>query len=733
MSDERKALVEEFVDWAIANALPVVEARKDNPKAPAGEGWQKRPPASERDRASLLRLALERGRNLGVSARGALGAIIIEVDGAEDLAAVKALDPGMPLRVLSGHASGEHCHLYWAKPDDWPEDEPRWLRFEKGNVTHNSGYFVGVGSVHPDSGLLYRPLDPLGPLPPMKSGAAARLLDAVTQARVEAAERDPEAKIAEGERHAYFLETSRSLALEGLDAAEIVAVLRTRNETRFETPKPEGRELDDELLRVAESAVEKYGRMGAVDRILHGPTVARPPLEVVTAKPAQHESGIVIPKGGFLRAVVDLLGGSRSEAPDELIYVTSLAALSAVIGWRARMAWGREGEPVTLFVMGHGNSASSHKTTVLRSVMDVFRAVGPDRLKLKSTSHASNRGLLELVEHRPPPQLTEEELKAYEDGALADIFKKAEQDAYLDSLRYPPGVLIGHDEFESALTGPEWRKEATQELLRLYNGHYSAQLTGQRKTAEGKCAVALIATVTEEGLAAHLNAGHGRSGFLGRFLWVPLPSQAKGPVPFPTPEDDELAKRVADWLRKLGAWTGDLGGVHDVMTADARDAYATWYERRYYETTGRDLEEALFRRGQATVMKAATLLAIAELETPAMMGERGGSKVRITHRNVADGVSLIEGGISTAMRLLETAPVAQIDRWADKCFDYLQANTKQGEALRLSDLLRNVRVPKEDRDRLATRDEQRVALTKDGRFTVKERQGKGGGWIVGLA
>jgi hypothetical protein len=262
---EREALVEEFVDWAIENGVALVPTAKKGSKVPQGVGWQKTPAATERNRADLMKLA-QRGRNLGVSAQGSPTIVVCEVDGAEDLAALEALDLGPAMRVVSGHESGDHLHLYWGRPDDWPDGAPHWGRLEKGSVTHNSGYFVGHGSVHPDSGLLYR--GELCTPPTMKAGGAARFLAAITQSRrAEDAADERGERWTESTRHNGFKREAAKLAATHMGEEAIYEHLATLNETHCDPPKPRGRELEQELRGLARAAVTTW-RDSQVDRML---------------------------------------------------------------------------------------------------------------------------------------------------------------------------------------------------------------------------------------------------------------------------------------------------------------------------------------------------------------------------------------------------------------------------------------------------------------------------------
>ena len=111
----------------------------------------------------------------------------------------------------------------------------------------------------------------------------------------------------------------------------------------------------------------------------------------------------LMPKGGWVRRYCALYT-PLSEAPAEAHLATSLAVLSAAIGWRAYIRWGESSEPCNLFVMLEGGSATAKKTTTARTgsglVRHAMKGLPSDAdpcLQVRSISHTSRRGLIELV------------------------------------------------------------------------------------------------------------------------------------------------------------------------------------------------------------------------------------------------------------------------------------------------------------------------------------------------
>jgi hypothetical protein len=422
--------------------------------------------------------------------------------------------------------------------------------------------------------------------------------------------------------------------------------------------------------------------------------------------------GVVMPEHGFLARFVKLLGGANTEAPDATVLMSGLVLLSAMIGWRARVEWGENPEPLSLYLVVHATSGG-RKTASTRSAGNIFREGAGERVFVHDVNHISDRGLLELVDIGEEPE---------------DVVERM---GWLAAQEMPPGHALVFDEFGQTLIGQgnDWRAALMSKLLEVYNGYHSGIQTGGKKIKPGRCSVSLLATITTEELRRAVNAGHARGGLLGRLLFVPQ-SARKPPLAIPPKKGKaylDLRKEVVDWIAKLATWHGCIGNVYDCMTRDATALYVAWYEHLYDETAGDPLMEPLFKRNAVTVVKLATLLAISDTKDPSTL-----DSLAVHTEHVENAIALVEGSISAAVRLLETETEAQSDVWLDRLHDWMREEAPDGEWVRTSDAFRAVTVPREAGDRTMTREEKVGRVSRDGRFEAKPNSGKGGGHVIRL-
>jgi hypothetical protein len=129
--------------------------------------------------------------------------------------------------------------------------------------------------------------------------------------------------------------------------------------------------------------------------------------------------------------------------------------------------------------------------------------------------------------------------------------------------------------------------------------------------------------------------------------------------------------------------------------------------------------------------QVATLLAIAEVKADLISTIGHGTPVVVMGHHIEQGISLVEGNIAAVRRLLETAQPSQMDLWLDKCEEYMRESVGVGQPVRATDVLNNVRVPREKGDRTPNREELRQALSRDERFRVSKIAGHRG-WNVEL-
>ena len=459
--------------------------------------------------------------------------------------------------------------------------------------------------------------------------------------------------------------------------------------------------LDAGLSRREVGKVEAKIREGMAAGA-RGPDAARLTVEDLAGDgpPALIEPSM-IPETGFVRDVVDLIG-PYTEAPDEAIALAAITALSAAVGYRCTITWGRSTEPLTLMSLAIGLSAIARKTTGTASVLQVFYDSGMRRLVARRVGHMSGRGLVELAIEAQAPDEDEA-------GILANMIEE-------ERRRYPVGLLLLVDEFGQMLADSQWREDTLTQLLGMYSGHHSGISTGAKKAPGARCALALIGTVTTEELSRVLTAGHGRNGLLGRFLLAPHSSRKpRLAVPPPKrPGYDALEQRCLDWLRALGRWNGDLGDAYKLFDADALDAYTRWYNATADDAEKRDddLVTSLFQRGQSKVVKLATVLAVAEVSDPSSMSA---DNVTVRRRHVEAAIEMEQASSGAALELVRRTHLAQRDRWCDAVVAWL-VSEQDGEAPLSKVLERGV--AKEAGDKTLERGEKIKYVEADPRLEI---------------
>ncbi|HKY60037.1 MAG TPA: DUF3987 domain-containing protein [Gemmatimonadota bacterium] len=401
----------------------------------------------------------------------------------------------------------------------------------------------------------------------------------------------------------------------------------------------------------------------------------------------------LIPKSGFLADYVKLYT-PLSEAPAEAHLATALAVASAAIGWRAQIRWGESAEPCTLFIMLQGASATAKKTTTAKTGASLVRHAEKllaeehlerSPLTVRSVSHTSRRGLMELV--------------ATSDQELAKSWETA----------YPPGLLLDWDEFGMILGNPgdlkggDYVGQIRTALMELYGGRHGGVQIGALKMPPSRCAVAILATMTRQELEQRVSSGLLRDGFMGRFVMMPHPGRERymaTPPPW-LPEHSNIRDRLAAFLAKVSTSKHEMGDVFRRLTPAAREMRESWYDRRMKQLDedakiGGEVEAALadaMGRLQTTAMKVAAVSAVCE-----MAEDEDISEVLIDTRHIEYGVALAEHAL-TEIKALSGEGGPPVDRYRIKVVRYLKNVNGHGPVKR-SELLDKVKfdgITREDR------------------------------------
>lgn len=375
----------------------------------------------------------------------------------------------------------------------------------------------------------------------------------------------------------------------------------------------------------------------------------------------------LIPEKGWLHEYVDLYT-PLSEAPAEAHLATALAVMSAALGWRAYIRWGESSEPCTLFIMLEGGSATAKKTTTARTgaslvrhalkLMEEQREIG-DRppLQVRSISHTSRRGLLELV--------------GTDDSELAQAWEHG----------YPPGILLDWDEFGTVLGRPGEVKGSGQMgdiragLMEMYGGRHGGIQIGALKLKPSRCAVAILATMTRKELEQRLSSGLLRDGFMGRFVMVPHPGRQRYlaiPPPWKS-EDSARRDRLAQFIGRVCVSKQEMGDVFRRMSPPALEMRREWYNatmRRLdmeAENGGDSAAAQLDAMGrlQTTAMKVAAVAAVCEMEADEDLGT-----VLIESRHVEYGIAMAEHALTEVNSLADESG-HELDRYGKKVLAYL--------------------------------------------------------------
>lgn len=354
----------------------------------------------------------------------------------------------------------------------------------------------------------------------------------------------------------------------------------------------------------------------------------------------------IIPPTGWLRRYVDLYA-PLSEAPPEAHFASALALLSAAVGWKGTIQWGRSPEPLTLWVIIEGQSAAARKTTTSGTALALARQVtaeqaGERRLVAQRISHISDRGLIELVAAKD-----EEQAKAWDSDQTP-----------------PPGVIAEWDEFGSVLGRPgdmkaaDWLGRVQARMMEIYGGRHGGIQTSIGKTPGARCSLAIIATMTRKEIEQRVSTGLLETGFMGRFVLIPFQgrTQVLSRPPAWGQHHHHQHQALVDWLDALVTTPGRFGHAFDRLTTNGGQAWDDWYHTRSRELERRadetgDPDDAAiysaFNRLQTTAMKAAAILAISEWEPGQPL-----DSVRVSDHHVHHGTGLAEYALAEVASLL---------------------------------------------------------------------------------
>lgn len=379
----------------------------------------------------------------------------------------------------------------------------------------------------------------------------------------------------------------------------------------------------------------------------------------------------MIPQEGFLRRYVDL-HAPLSEAPEEAHFAAALALLSAAVGWKAWIQWGGSPEPLTLWVVLEGQSAAARKTTTSGTALSLARRAQTQRpgvdpcLVTHRVSHISDAGLIELIAPKDKEQGERWEAEP------------------------PPGTLLEWDEFGAVLgrpgdiKGSDWIGRLQARLMEVYGGRHGGIKTRASQLPAGRCAVALIATMTRRELEQRVSSGLLETGFMGRFVLIPFHGRTRVISRPPAWGDQENAasEELAVWLARLADNPAPFGHVFDRLTTQAGGVWDDWYVTRSRELEARadltgDPEDAAlfsaFNRLQTTAMKVAGLMCLQEWD-----GVQPLATLRVEPRHINSGVGLAEHALEEVRSLLACDQTSPEGEWQRKVVEVLRKRNGHG-------------------------------------------------------
>jgi hypothetical protein len=403
----------------------------------------------------------------------------------------------------------------------------------------------------------------------------------------------------------------------------------------------------------------------------------------MTLPEQERVQSLIIPERGWIRDFVDTYA-PYIEAPREALAGMAYTVLSATVGWRSWLQWADSKEPLTLFTVLRGESASAHKTTVLRIGTGLARDANqlyrefagctdedPDLIKIVSGGHTSQAGLLDKL----APQDAEEATRW--------------------DTNNPPGILVEWDELGDLVvdrTGYSFLQETRQMLLRLYGGFQPGSQTRGNPVPASRCSVALIGTITSDEWEERLSAGAVTGGMMGRLFAIPT---GEPPQWHPRPPRVPSQKRndLVDWLAQLGALPYPTWGPVD-FDDDAAEYWDAWYRNHKTEIRKLNREDPVLAKARGTIFNRYQAIAM-----------KFGGLQAISMCNPADRYKapspvltgpIIEAACAyTDMALEQTSRIAvEVMESPDERFTRRVTETlrQSGGAMAVSDLQRRVRI-----------------------------------------
>ena len=448
--------------------------------------------------------------NLGILTGQESGLLVLDVDGEEGKAALKALTaahgtlPKTPC-VKTGRkgADGKRkgCHYYFRAP------EGVLIRNSVGNtnplgkgldIRADGGYVVAPPSLHP-SGLHYEWLAPEQPLAEIPPWMLAQLTGAKPAPAPNAAHAQGEV-IAEGGRNAALASLAGSMRRRGMTTEAIEAALVKENDARCKPPLPAG-----EVREIARS-VARYPPAAPVRSTELAP-------EPVASKPHRQwpaplaEAALCGLPGEFVRLVEP-----HTEADPAALLFQFLAAIGSIIGRGPHVQIGAQKHFANLFMVIVGNSSKARKGT---SWSEVHRACELTDVAWTKTRIQNGLTSGEGLIHAVRDELTEL-VPIKEKGRVID-----REEQVTDPGEKDKRLLCMEGEFGQTLQCAAREGSTLSAVIRqAWDGGVLRVLA---KGAKATCAaphISIIGHITSTELEKLLTVSDAANGFANRILWV---------------------------------------------------------------------------------------------------------------------------------------------------------------------------------------------------------------------
>lgn len=531
--------------------------------------------------------------NVGILTGKASGLLVLDVDGDDGKASLKALTAAhapLPktLCVKTGRAGSDGkpkgCHYYFRAPAEAAIRNSAGVLGKGLDVRGEGGYVVAPPSQH-SSGLQYEWLAPEQPIADLPAWLLAKPSE--PRPAPEPAERRGE-EIQEGRRNATLTSLAGAMRRPGMSPEAIEAALMKENTARCNPPLP-----TSEVREIARS----------VSRYTPAAPAATPTAQSVISQPYRQWpaplsdavfSGL---SGEFVRLVEP-----HTEADPAALLFQFLAAMGSIIGRGPHCRAGADRHHTNLFMVIVGNSAKARKGMSWGEVRRVCELTDIGWTKTRILSGlSSGEGLIHAVRDE-----IKELVPIKEKGRIVD-----REEQVTDAGERDKRLLCMESELAQPLQCAAREGSTLSAVIRqAWDGNPLRVLA---KGARATCAephVSIIGHITSTELQRLLSESDAANGFANRFLWV-CSTRSKF-LPFGGKVDSEALASLGDRLREAVSfarsvremtWTPDAARLWEetyptlsqgkpglLGTVTARAEAQTWRLAMLYALLGKSPE-----------------------------------------------------------------------------------------------------------------------------------------------